>query len=153
MPDELEPETAVSATGTETSTRFRSWAARRIRQLSRVVLALAFVLACGAVGVMIWRSVSLAGLPDIGDPFDVAAEEAIAIPEDRDAFAYFRRAEERFLRMPQLERSARLAGPVGAWSKADPELRATFGRAGSKRFRLRTTTTLSRCYAMSSVMH
>ena len=123
MPDGLEPETAVSATATEPSTRLRSWAARRFRQGRWVVLALAFVLACGAAGVMIWRSVSLIRLPDVGDPFDVAAEEAIAIPEDRDAFAYFRRAEERLGRMPDIERSVRLAGPVGPWSKADPGLR------------------------------
>ena len=44
MPDELEPETAVSAIGTETSTRLRSWSARSIRQLRRVVLVLAFVI-------------------------------------------------------------------------------------------------------------
>ena len=123
MPDELETGTAVSASGTEPPTRLRSWAARRLRQLRRAVLALAFLLACGAAGVMVWRSVSLIGLPDVGDPFDVAAEEAMAIPEDRDAFAYLRRAEGRLGRMPEIERSVRVAGPVGAWSKADPALR------------------------------
>lgn len=120
---EGEPETVVTTTRTETSSRLRNWAARRARQLRRALLALAFVLACGAAGVLIWRSTCVIGLPDIGDPFDAAAAEAVTIPEDRDAFVYFRRAEERLGRMPSLLASVRAAGPVGNWSRVDPDLR------------------------------
>ena len=34
----------------------------------------------------------LIGLPDVGDPFDVAAFRAFTIPDDRNAFVLYRRA-------------------------------------------------------------
>jgi hypothetical protein len=82
-----------------------------------------FVLVCVVVGVLIWRAASLIGLPDVGDPFDVAAAGPAGIPDDQDAFVLFRRATARLRPMPELPRSVNIAGPVGGWSKADPELR------------------------------
>jgi hypothetical protein len=123
MSTQADRDTAGPAAGTENSARLRRWAARRARQLSRVAVVLAFVLACGVVGVLIWRSASLLGLPDVGDPFDGAAVDGVAVPADRDAFVFFRRARARLRPMPAMPRSVMIAGPVGGWSKADPELR------------------------------
>ena len=53
--------------------RFRRWAARRARQFSIAVLILTGILVVGACGVMLRRATCLIGLPDVGDPFDVAA--------------------------------------------------------------------------------
>ena len=33
-----------------------------------------------------WRATSLSGLPDVGDPFDVAAYADVKVPDERNAF-------------------------------------------------------------------
>src|SRR5262249_54452871 len=62
-------------------------------------------------------------LPDIGDPFDVAAFRSLSVARDRDAFAYFRRAREKLSSSPQLKSGVRDALLAGGWSKTDPRLR------------------------------
>jgi hypothetical protein len=123
MSTRAEREAVTPATGAETSARLRRWAARRARQLLRITLALTFVLVCVVVGLLIWRAASLLGLPDIGDPFDLAAVGAAGVSDDQDAFVYFRRARTRLGRMPDPSREVARAGPVGRWSKVDPTLR------------------------------
>ena len=49
---------------------------KRLRQLLRVVVVLAACVAVAATALAIWWLNSLNGLPDIGDPFDVAAFRA-----------------------------------------------------------------------------
>jgi hypothetical protein len=61
----------------------------RLRELSR----LAIVLAVAATAFAIWWLTSLNGLPDIGDPFDVAAFRAFSLPDDQNALRFLRRAE------------------------------------------------------------
>lgn len=122
MSTEPEPETLVVATGMETSTRLRRWAARRAGQLLRVVLASIFVLTCGVVGVLVWRSASLMGLPDVGDPFDLASAGTAGDTDERDAFVLFRRARSILRPMPDLPLSMTVAGPIAGWSKANPKL-------------------------------
>ena len=61
---------------------------KRLRQLARVTLVLAICLAVAAAALAIWWSTSLNGLPDIGDPFDVAAFRAFHVPADQNAFSY-----------------------------------------------------------------
>ncbi len=68
---------------------------KRLRQLARVTLVLAIGLAVAASAFAIWWLNRLNGLPDIGDPFDVAAFRAFRIPDDRNAFAFLRRAIEK----------------------------------------------------------
>jgi hypothetical protein len=68
---------------------------KRLRQLARVALVLAICLAVAASAFAIWWSTSLNGLPDIGDPFDVAAFRALRVPDDQNAFAFLRRAHEK----------------------------------------------------------
>ena len=41
---------------------------------------------------LLWWSIQLVGLPDIGEPFDVAAFRSFRIPDDRNAFVLYRQA-------------------------------------------------------------
>ncbi len=65
----------------------KTW--RRIGVLVAVILAV-------VAAIPIWWVIQLAGLPDIGDPFDVAAFRAAAIPDDRNAFVLYRQAAALF---------------------------------------------------------
>jgi len=47
-----------------------------------------------------WRATSLGGLPDVGDPFDVAAFADAKIRDDDNAFVLYRQAGERLRREP-----------------------------------------------------
>jgi hypothetical protein len=102
---------------------------KRLRQLLRVVVALAACVAVAATAFAIWWLNSLNGLPDIGDPFDVAAFRAFGLPDEQNAFTYLRRASEKL---------TNLAGMVGwdgsspgelkfSWSAANPTLREWAG--------------------------
>ncbi len=108
---------------TGTSTKLRQLLRRRLRQLARVLLALAIGLGLASTSIAIWWLTSLNGLPDIGEPFDVAALRAFTIPDDQDAFAFFRRANERRGRFP-LAPGDEAPAATGAWSEADPKVRA-----------------------------
>ena len=91
--------------------RLRGYLVRRGRSLARVLLILAIGLAFMAGALEIWRRASLIRLPDVGDPFDVAAFRAVRIPEDRDAAVLLRQAQEKVARrMPDL--SLRACGSV-----------------------------------------
>ena len=104
--------------------RLRGYLVRRARRLARLMLILAIGVAFMAGALEIWRGASLLLLPDIGDPFDVAAFRAVRIPEDRDAAVLLRQAEERVnRRMPNLSFAARRLAPAYQWSAAAPELR------------------------------
>ena len=89
MPTTSESPAPVSGTSQKTLQLLR----KRLRQLRRVTLALVIGLAVAATGLAIWWLNSLNGLPDIGDPFDVAAFRALSIPDDQNAFALLRRAQ------------------------------------------------------------
>src|SRR5215468_4171007 len=90
MPTQSESPVAVSGKPSKMAELLR----KRLRQLLRVVVVLAACVAVAATGLAIWWLNSLNGLPDIGNPFDVAAFRAFNIAEDQNAFAFFRRANE-----------------------------------------------------------
>ena len=98
---------------------------KRLRQLARVTLVLAACVAVAATALAIWWFNSLNGLPDIGDPFDVAAFRAFRLPDEQNAFTYLRRASEK------LTPIVGMVGGNGAdpgelkfsWSIANPTLR------------------------------
>ena len=70
----------------------------------------------GRHGFAIWWLTSLNGLPDIGDPFDVAAFRAFRVPDDQNAFTFLRRAKEALTPgSPPCRRSS--------WSEASPKSR------------------------------
>jgi hypothetical protein len=122
MPPTSESPAPVSGTSQKTLQLLR----KRLRQLRRVTLALAIGLAVAATALGIWWSTSLNGLPDIGDPFDVAAFRAFRIPDDQNAFVFLRRAHEKLTPIRWGE------GPHPddrkfSWSIADPKSREWAG--------------------------
>jgi hypothetical protein len=97
---------------------------RRVRQLARLLLILAIGFAFMGGALEIWRRASLIRLPDVGDPFDVAAFRAARIPEDRDAAVLLRQAQERVSsRVPDFSLAGGRLAPAYQWSAAAPELR------------------------------
>jgi hypothetical protein len=94
---------------------------KRLRQLVWATLGLAIVV---ALALTIWWLTILRGLPDIGDPFDVAALREVTIPDDQNAFVFLRRAHESLTPLPELPRAMSNAAPTVGWSQADPKLRA-----------------------------
>jgi hypothetical protein len=102
---------------------------KRLRQLARVTLVLAIGFAVAAAAFAIWWLTSLNGLPDIGDPFDVAAFRAFSIPDDQNAFAFIRRANEK---VTPIRGGAFVEGPYPddlkfSWSIAKPRMREWAG--------------------------
>jgi hypothetical protein len=108
MPIPFESPVAVSGKPSKTVALLR----KRLRTLLRVIVTLAACLAVAALVLAIWWLNSLNGLPDIGDPFDVAAFRSFRLPDDQNAFAFFRRAWK-------------AAEPIyyGGWSETNPEFR------------------------------
>jgi hypothetical protein len=97
---------------------------KRLRQLLRITMVLAICLALAATALAIWWLTSLNGLPDIGDPFDVAAFRALRIPDDQNAFTYLQRANKKLTARPELSRAAGMSVTTASWSEVDPKLRA-----------------------------
>src|SRR5271154_604266 len=98
---------------------------KRHRQLARVTLVLAIGFAVAAAAFAIWWSTSLNGLPDIGDPFDVAAFRAFGLPDEQNAFIYLRRASEKLTPIVGIV-VGNGADPIDlkfSWSIANPKLR------------------------------
>jgi hypothetical protein len=120
----IRPGSPVAAPAAEigTSPKLVQLLRKRFRRLLRIALALAIVLAPTAAALVIWWLTSLNGLPDIGDPFDVAAFRAFSVPDDRNAFTFLRRADEKLTPMPTETQAASVSGVV-SWSQADPKLR------------------------------
>ena len=69
-----------------------------------------------------WRGASLIGLPDIGDPFDVAQFRALRVAPEDDAFVLFHQAQQKLTNFPRLPLEIRKLGLM-EWSKSAPELR------------------------------
>ena len=72
---------------------------------------------------LIWRGVCLFNLPDVGDPFTVKAVDAEKIPDERNAFVYFREAMAKLRPMPDVSRAGWNAAAAVGWSKTDPKIR------------------------------
>jgi hypothetical protein len=85
---------------------------------------LAICLAIAATAFAIWWLTSLNGLPDIGDPFDVAALREITIPDDQNAFTFLQRAHETLTPLPDLPPVARSADQTAGWTQIHPKVRA-----------------------------
>jgi hypothetical protein len=96
------------------------WITRSRRRVSCVVVVLVVIV----VTPPAWWAVQLAGLPDIGDPFDVDAFRAFTIPDKRNAFVLYRRAVG-MLKPSEgyLKSSKERIGPLALWSEAGPDVR------------------------------
>jgi hypothetical protein len=108
-----------------TSPKLRQLLRKRLRQLLRITL----VLAVAAAALAIWWLTSLNGLPDIGEPFDVEAFRAFSVPDDQNAFTYFRRASEKLTPIRGLKwgEGANPDDPKFSWSIANPKWREWAG--------------------------
>jgi hypothetical protein len=115
---------AAPAAVSVTSQKMLQLLRRRLRQLARITIVMAVCLALGVTALAIWWLTSLNGLPDIGDPFDVAAFRAVRIPDDQNAFSYLGRAAKMVTEYPSIPRSMSQSDGTVSWSKADPKLRA-----------------------------
>lgn len=93
------------------------------RSRRRVLTATAVLLAMIATPPL-WWSIQLMGLPDIGDPFDVAAYRSFTIPDDRNAFVLYREAAAKLKPLEALRQSKDDSlNPRDPWSKAGPLVR------------------------------
>ena len=103
---------------------------KRLRQLLRVILVLAICLAVATGALAIWWLTSLNGLPDIGEPFDVAAFRAFSVPDDHNAFTYLRRASAKvtLVRGMWADEGADPGELTFSWSIAKPTLRDWAGK-------------------------
>jgi hypothetical protein len=107
---------------TEAKPRISARWRRRLRFIGYVGL----VALAGLLGATAWWATSLNALPDVGDPFDVAAFRAQVVPADDNAFVLYRQAESRAAEYKdRRERNARSKQPLAlvTWSKADEGLR------------------------------
>jgi hypothetical protein len=91
---------------------------KRLRQLLWCLLGLA--VAAGVFGI--WWLNSLSGLPDIGDPFDVAAFTSTQIPDDQNGLAFLQQALNKLTPRPAASNSVITAAATGSWSQLDPAL-------------------------------
>ena len=114
----------ATAAVSRTSQKMLQLLRKRLRQLLRVTLVLAICLAVAASALAIWWLTSLNGLPDIGDPFDVAELRSFSIPDDENAFTFFRRAKETLTPLPQVPSAQHDRSSVVPWSMTHPKLRA-----------------------------
>ncbi len=80
-----------------------------------------------------WWATQLWGLPDVGDPFDVAAFEAYHVSDDRNAFLWYRDAAamtRQLARTRQAQKKDGVRGFEGEWSKASPAWREFLAESG-----------------------
>jgi hypothetical protein len=102
------------------------------RRVVVTILAMAVVVAIAVGGYLLWRATSILGLPIIADPFDLKQDGLIVIPDDENAFTFYRRAHAEMAdyewRRPGnsysdwsliepalLEELDRNRGPLGVW--------------------------------------
>jgi hypothetical protein len=70
------------------------------RRIGRLALALVAVALAGASAFLAWWMTTLSGLPDIGDPFDVAAFAESQVPDDENAYVLYKEAVGRISQQP-----------------------------------------------------
>ena len=107
----------------------------------RRVLTVAAMLLAMIVVPPLWWSLQLVGLPDIGEPFDVAAFRKFTIPDDRNAFLLYLEAADRLKPLHASSKAHAEKIDLNApWSQADPAVRRWVeeNREAMDRYRLGT---------------
>ena len=89
--------------------------------------AIGLLLVAPVAGAWVWWATQLWGLPDVGDPFDVAAFESFHLDDDRNAFVVYREATAMAHRVWNAFRvkhpnETRVKMPQ-EWAKANPNWR------------------------------
>ncbi len=125
----IQSECPAPAAGSGTSPKLLRLLRKRLRQLARVTLVLAIALALAATALAIRWLTCLNGLPDIGDPFDVAEFRAFSVPDELNAFTFKRRAWEKLTPLRGLVwgEGAYPDDLKFSWSIANPKLREWAG--------------------------
>ena len=96
------------------------WIGKSRRRMWGTALLIVVMLASPPL----WWTMQLIRLPDIGDPFDVAAFRAFTIPDDRNAYVLYAQAAERL--KPWDPRRKPTGGQIDwfvSWSQLAPEAR------------------------------
>ncbi len=88
----------------------------------RICMAVTLVLVILA-SPPLWWFLQLAGLPDIGEPFDVAAFRAFRVPDDRNAFVLYGQAAVLLKPSPEYRATSGVNDILARWSTASPEVR------------------------------
>jgi hypothetical protein len=65
-------------------------------RLRRRVAVIILIMLALFVAFLTWQYTSLRGLPDIGDPFDVAAFSAVQVRDEDNAYVFYRQAVAKF---------------------------------------------------------
>ncbi len=124
MTTPVEDPNATTPAANQTSRKMLQLLRKRLRQLMWATLGLSIFLVVAGPIIAIWWLSSLNGLPDIGDPFDVAEFRALRIPEDQNAFTFLRQAGTKLTPAPEWPRAIDSSDPTDVWSEADPKLRS-----------------------------
>jgi hypothetical protein len=66
----------------------------RTRGRRRLALLALYALIVATAAVLAWRASRLSGIPDIGDPFDTDRLLAWKVPDERNAYVFYRKAHE-----------------------------------------------------------
>jgi hypothetical protein len=97
----------------------------RARGRKRLGLLVLYGMTVLVVGMLGWRWLSLWGLPDIGEPFDVDRYGMVALPDSANAMVLYREAAEKLI-FP-VPANYKVASTKSwdnhDWSTADPEVR------------------------------
>jgi len=96
---------------------------RTITKTRRRIWCLVLVLLTFVAGPPLWWATQLSGLPDIGDPFDVAEFRSSSIPDDRNAFVLYRQAATLLKSGWEYLKNSGKVDLLARWSKADPQVR------------------------------
>jgi hypothetical protein len=123
MTNPVENPLVATPTVRPASGKMRQLLRKRLRQLLWATLGLAIFLVVAGPIFAIWWLNSLNGLPDIGDPFDVAEFRALRIREDQNAFTFLRQAVSKLTPAPEWPRRFDSSDPTDIWAAAKPELR------------------------------
>ena len=98
-------------------------AIERARGWRRIGLVVVYALIALAIAAPLRRRTQLAGLPDVGEPFDVAAWRAPHhVSDERNPFVTYRQAVERYREMNEAESSS-FSKANSSWKTADKTFR------------------------------
>jgi hypothetical protein len=89
----------------------------------RLILIVGALTLAGSTAFLSWWMTTLSGLPDIGDPFDVAAFADTPVPDDENAFVLYREAVKKLVEEPaEITYDWGTTGPVGkGWLQRNRE--------------------------------
>jgi hypothetical protein len=92
------------------------------RRGRRLLFLLALLVVAVLVSFSIWCAMSPRGLPDVGEPFDIVSLGRIDIPDDENAFTYYRAASARLVG----QAPSGIARPMTSWGAVPLDIKDWF---------------------------